>query len=442
MKVKIYLMHLGENYNGSFFEQTVVEDAIPTLANTPILAYITINPLSNEKDFAGHEMEVVLDESTGNLKMHYKGVAVGVIPESNNAHFEDMVGSDGVNRKYLVVEGIVWNKFDEAQEILEREQVVNQSMELHSDYDGFFETGLFHFTKFSFYGACLLSNNVAPAMHDARVEVKFSKSEVFTEIAHKMEEFKIAFSRKLNENNNPEEGSNYNMADETNVNEEEVGTKLTEEQQILNEDTGNTHATTDTANATNNTTNNDTAVDNFENNEDTVTNNNPLDEQTNTEGTTLTNVDGEEATTTNNTDVDETVALEHGKLQTSYSQLMSKYKALENEVNQLRDFKRQSVLKEREAKEQDLFSQFTDVLSQDEVNAVKEQVGEDGTIEELEEKLFVAVGKKNFSLNGKKKVSSTFTGDTKENKIVIGMDNDTTDDTGKSYDYLFQKYQK
>jgi hypothetical protein len=32
LPVKIWLMHLGENLNGSYFSQEVVEAAIPTLA--------------------------------------------------------------------------------------------------------------------------------------------------------------------------------------------------------------------------------------------------------------------------------------------------------------------------------------------------------------------------------------------------------------------------
>ena len=40
LKVKIWIMHLGENYNGSYFDKEVVTDAIPSLANTPILCFI------------------------------------------------------------------------------------------------------------------------------------------------------------------------------------------------------------------------------------------------------------------------------------------------------------------------------------------------------------------------------------------------------------------
>jgi hypothetical protein len=36
-KVKIYLMHTGKNLNNSIFNKSVVEDALPSLANIPIV---------------------------------------------------------------------------------------------------------------------------------------------------------------------------------------------------------------------------------------------------------------------------------------------------------------------------------------------------------------------------------------------------------------------
>ena len=52
-KVKIWLMHLHENLNGSYFSKEVVTEAIPTLANTPILAFIEENS-DGEIDFSDH----------------------------------------------------------------------------------------------------------------------------------------------------------------------------------------------------------------------------------------------------------------------------------------------------------------------------------------------------------------------------------------------------
>lgn len=84
-KVKIWLMHLGENLNGSFFKQEVVEKAIPTLANTPIMGSISL--IENRKDFLGHETDLVITDE-GNIKEINTTVPFGVIPEDNNAQLK------------------------------------------------------------------------------------------------------------------------------------------------------------------------------------------------------------------------------------------------------------------------------------------------------------------------------------------------------------------
>jgi hypothetical protein len=197
VQVKIWLMHLGKNYNNSFFDKEVVLEAIPTLKNTPILGYIEESKLG-EKDFRGHEVELVVEN--GELKTKYIGRAYGVIPENCNPRFETKLGDFGQELEYLVVDGLLWTKFEDAVNILEQYGEVGQSMELHDDYDGYFnEDGVFVFTRFSFYGACMLGQDVLPAMQKASVEkVLFSQHiKVFQdEIARKLDEFnQVVFSK-------------------------------------------------------------------------------------------------------------------------------------------------------------------------------------------------------------------------------------------------------
>ena len=60
-KVKIWLMHLGQNYNGSVFEKSVVDDALPTLGYIPIVAFIE-NNRSGEQDCSDHRYIITKDE--------------------------------------------------------------------------------------------------------------------------------------------------------------------------------------------------------------------------------------------------------------------------------------------------------------------------------------------------------------------------------------------
>ena len=70
LPVKIWLMHTGQNYNDSFFSKEVVSKAIPSLANTPILAYLEENSWG-EKDFSDHRTEIYVED--GEYKERYIG---------------------------------------------------------------------------------------------------------------------------------------------------------------------------------------------------------------------------------------------------------------------------------------------------------------------------------------------------------------------------------
>ena len=174
-KVKIWLMHLGLNRNGSIFTKEVVQKAIPSLANTPIMASVGLNTWGI-KDFEGHESDIEVSED-GELRFINKTFPFGVIPENNNAKFETRVGDDMVEREYLTVEGLLWNKWEDAVDILYgKHGVAGQSMELSDEYKGYFDGENFEFTEFQFFGACLLGDDVLPAMNNSTVELKYADS--------------------------------------------------------------------------------------------------------------------------------------------------------------------------------------------------------------------------------------------------------------------------
>lgn len=192
-KVKIWLMHLGANRNASFFNKDVVEKAIPTLANTPIMASVGFNMFDN-KDFEGHESDIEISEN-GELKFVNKTFPFGVIPENNNAKFETRLGDDMIEREYLTCEGILWNKWEDAVEIIYgKNGVTGQSMELSENYKGVYDGEFFEFTEFQFFGACMLGDDVLPAMNNSTVELKYA-SKTKDIIKEKMELFNsISFS--------------------------------------------------------------------------------------------------------------------------------------------------------------------------------------------------------------------------------------------------------
>lgn len=251
--VKIYIAHTGENRNRSIFSKEVLESMIPSLTNVPILGYIALTE-ENEEDFHGHEERLVIED--GQIKLRYVGHAYGVIPSDNNAHFEFRYGEDGVEREYLVCNGLLWKKFPEVEEIFDRDGgFKSQSMELqHSSVKGYQnEEGLFVFEQAKCEGACILGEGVTPAMISSTIE-KFSVADkIQNEMSEMLTEFNAYFStikekgdvtvednKQVQENENTEFENEENPVEEPQQTEEtpaetpaenfEEGTTTTEEE--------------------------------------------------------------------------------------------------------------------------------------------------------------------------------------------------------------------
>ena len=172
-RVKVWLMHTGVNQNRTAFDKEAIENALPSLSNIPICGFIEEDK-EGDKDFTGHKYRIVYDN--GEYRRVYIGSAYGVIPERNNAHFEERVCDDGETREFLVVDGIVWNQFEDSADILNRDKIKGHSMELFTGgedpFDGYLdEDGIFHFTRFAFRAACILGDNAEPAMMNSTIEV-------------------------------------------------------------------------------------------------------------------------------------------------------------------------------------------------------------------------------------------------------------------------------
>lgn len=199
-KVKIWLMHLGKNLNNSVFEKSVVDKAIPSLQYIPIMGFVELND-DEEKDFSDHRYVITKDEK--GVRRKYMGTPYGVIKSSddNNAHYEERLCEDGETRTFLVTEGIIWNVLEDGAEIFHRDLIKNQSMELfEKSIDGYEdEDGVFHFTEFSFRAACVLGDDVTPAMTGSTVEVQFSLSDFVKNIQTELNDKYSTFTKLAND---------------------------------------------------------------------------------------------------------------------------------------------------------------------------------------------------------------------------------------------------
>ena len=93
MKCVIKVLHLGQNFNGSYFSKEVVENAMDSIKNTPILAFLEENS-KGELDVSDHRVAWSKDDD-GNWISNYKGQAIGVIPENCNPRFEKHQSDSG-----------------------------------------------------------------------------------------------------------------------------------------------------------------------------------------------------------------------------------------------------------------------------------------------------------------------------------------------------------
>lgn len=448
VQVKIWLMHLGENYNGSYFSKSAVERAIPTLRNTPILGFIEENAIG-EDDYSNHRKEITIED--GELKEKYLGRAYGMIPETNNARFEVREGDDGIEREYLVVDGLMWTKFDDSMGILDRDEIKGQSMELNTtDYDGHFnDEGLFVFDKFSFNGACILGDGVQPAMQRATVEKMFTADEFMTEVGNIMEEFKANYGKlkfdaeKEGNGMNLEQllekyGVSNEQLEEKGINPsdfeiEELENKIKEafEDSGDNSEGDNSDAGDNSEGSEGGENSSDEGSDDDEGNESDDDEDDSDEDDEASEGG-----EGEGSDNPDEDDEDDESPSqeEYESLKSELETLKSDYASVVKERDALSEFKADSLKLEHEGSAQELFAQF-DKLEEDDISDLRENV-HDFTLEQIEEKLFARVGRKQFSFSKSESKKS------KKDFTRMNFSKEQSKTPKKSYAHILEKYKK
>jgi hypothetical protein len=198
----IDVLHTSANFNGSVFSKEVVEENINTIKNTPILGYIR-EMSDGEYDFKGHEYIITKDEN--GVRRKNIGSAWGVIPESCNPRWFSKTLDTGEEVEVLQVDALLWSKLEDSVDIMLRDIEKGQSMELEpKSIEGYEDpdTGLFHFTKFSFDGCTILGDGIAPAMQDANITVNFTMSDFIKNIQSELINKYSAFTKLMNDATN------------------------------------------------------------------------------------------------------------------------------------------------------------------------------------------------------------------------------------------------
>ena len=225
--VCIDVMHTGANLNKTSFTKDVINKAVPTIANMPILGYV-VNELDDEdKDFKGHEHELRITDT--DVKYLYAGQAYGVIPESCNPRWVIKDDGTGTEREYLRVDGLIWTKFGDPVDIFTRDVTKNHSVELTDMiYEAKRDDGITPVSSFKFDGCCILSTTdpkIQPAMTGSCVTANFSVDDITSQIRERLYEYQSLRQNYSAKNENP---SDEEKGDIPPMNENEKNPAVTE----------------------------------------------------------------------------------------------------------------------------------------------------------------------------------------------------------------------
>lgn len=192
---KLYIMHDGRNYNGSSFSKEVIEACKHTAYNMPVIGYI------EDDDFSDHRYEIEKN-ADGEYEYNCKQQAIGVIPESAELYMEEILGDDGIKRNYLVADNvIIWRKWNDVNKIFDDESQKWHSCELSDNSTGYYDdkNNEYVFENFEFFGFTVLGGKYKPAMKESNIEIKHF-AEVNTDVVKEnLEKFMKHFSKEVEE---------------------------------------------------------------------------------------------------------------------------------------------------------------------------------------------------------------------------------------------------
>lgn len=173
LPVHLQSCHTDLNVNGSNIESSVMEAALPSFSNRPILGYIhkvtTDGNPEGQWEFYSHNMH---EDENGDVV--YDEYPIGIIPESCNAQ---LVYDEEKKKTYCEVDGYIFEEYSKAAEILQREEECSVSVELsirELSYDAkqkFLNIEDFWFSGVTILGKTPQGNEVKPGMTGSNIKL-------------------------------------------------------------------------------------------------------------------------------------------------------------------------------------------------------------------------------------------------------------------------------
>lgn len=363
-QIKVCYVSDLPNRNGTIITKEFATKLANSLPGSPIVGYYN----NNEKDFEGHNEELVINED-GDIEFQATTFPYGFVDLNAKVWFQWFLDDNKIKREYLVTEGYIWTgQFPEAQRIVDKGN--NQSMELDKKRTSGIWTkndkgqrGFFILNESNIFKLCVLGENTEPCFEGSQIKGQFSLSDDFlSRFSAMVQELKDILG---------EGGTNMNDTDKTmetpvveEVVEEITTTEVTtEESPVVEEETPVEENSAENFSEDQGQNSETEIIENSETNEGIVEN-----ESTEEIVVEESTVETPAAQKYSLDDIPEYIELntKYSNLQTEYETLQNNYSFLEEEVKTLRKFKLESDRKEKQA----LINKFCMLSDEDKADVV------------------------------------------------------------------------
>lgn len=214
--------YTGANQNGSYISKETFEKCMATIYNCPIVCFYD----RDTDSIGGHDVAIVKG-ADGMRYMANLTTPVGVVPESAQPYWETVTEDDGSEHEYLCVDVLLWKR-QEAYRKIRKDGVESESMEINVfEMEKDADTGLSVIRDFEFTAFCLLGSGIDPCFESASLEVfsqaelKRQVEEMMTELKHSLQEIKPDSGIDDTSNVNLETEGGSDLEDETKIVENE-----------------------------------------------------------------------------------------------------------------------------------------------------------------------------------------------------------------------------
>lgn len=397
---KCFIQGIGKNRNFSYMSKENILRNLSTLNYAPVVGHL-IEKEDGTKFIGGHDYIITDDWEFKTLTVPY-----GVV--KNDTFDFEMVDEYGTQVEYLTAEIILWTgRYPELKEAIYSEDIYfNQSMELNlenGNYRPYAEDSNYtELLDWTYSALCLLGRaddksseeHTEPCFIESKVvsmQYNFAQEE-FTKVMGELKNELAFYFDKENYEKGGQILEDIKVEDEVEENQEEVIDETTEEiaETIESEEVVVAEIADDTP---------DEIVEEA------------IEEKV----------------------IEETQEDEFSLLQKEFEDYKLNYSTPNNEVEELKSFKENVLTEQRKQAEDDLFGKFEKQLSTIEEFIQLKENAKDFTIENLEEKLFALLGKKNANFSFKPKDNSV---------VKVPFETKEINEQEELYGGLFAKYSK